>query len=115
MCVCADPGPGLLHDDVLSVSESGDLLRLATDLAALQHMWIVSRQRGTDIDPPSSSSSFSSSSPHRLFFPTLALSVTFPLGCHRFTVFLLTIDKHSVSVIPELVPMVCSVSKANFL
>lgn len=31
-CVCADPGPGLLHDNVLPGSESGNLLRLAVDL-----------------------------------------------------------------------------------
>lgn len=77
-CFAADPGPGLFHDDVLSVSESRNLLRLEVDRGAPQHTWIVSHQRGTNIDLPSSSCP----SPHRLFFPTLVLSVTFPLRCH---------------------------------
>lgn len=113
-CACADPGLGLLHDDVLSGSESRNLLRLAIDLSALQRTWCVSHQRGTDIDPPSSSSSsISSASPkdsiQRLSSRWHSLSIV-----TSSQVFSLTINKHSVRVIPELVPMVCSVSKANF-
>lgn len=48
-----DPGPGILHDDVLSVGESRDFLRLKKN-SVLLHTWIVFHQRGTNIDPGSS-------------------------------------------------------------
>lgn len=103
----ADPGPGLLHDNVLPVSESGDLLRLGDwPLWSLRAfgLFLIKKDKYSPCSRSSSSPSSSSSSSYRLSFPTLVLSVTFQLGCHKFTVFfppLLTSNKHSVSVIPE--------------
>ncbi|KAG7242628.1 hypothetical protein INR49_020001 [Caranx melampygus] len=121
----SDPGPGLLHDNVLSGSESGNLLRLAVDLSDIQHPWIVSHRSGTDIDPPCSSFSPSSSSllllPFLLFLFLLPKQTIFSNACPSCDIcsqmslvhnYPLTINKHSVSVISELVPMVCSVSKS---
>lgn len=81
-CVCADPGSGLLYDNVLSGSESGDLLRLVIDPSTLRRTRIATHRRGTDIGPPfSPHSSLPSSppapppSPDRLFSPAVVLSV----------------------------------------
>lgn len=110
-----DPGPGVLHDDVLSVGESRDFLRLKktqNKSSVRLHTWVAFHQRGTNIDPCSSFIPPPSLPLQTLLRRGVPYQMAPVAPVQRFPCYLS--NKHSDSVITELLSLFRSVSKANF-